>query len=149
MPSLLPRSYIPQTMTDIGEGNVGKSIDRKTSIFEVKWDKNFKIYYSKTHSNKASIIMEGHRGDSPPKLMILGKKSLAQEVRQKRDMSDRCVCKMSNCVTVRPVRVHLTPKLYIAFFIRNLMLNIFLFDNFFEKSCIFRENRKKLFWGRI
>ncbi len=34
-------------------------------------------------------------------------------------------------------------------FIRNLMRNIFLFDNFFEKSCIFRENRKKLFWGRI
>ncbi len=27
------------------------------------------------------------------------------------------------------------------------MLNIFLFDNFIEKSCIFRENRKKLFWG--
>ncbi len=25
----------------------------------------------------------------------------------------------------------------------------FLFNNLFEKSCIFRENRKKLFWGRI
>ncbi len=22
-------------------------------------------------------------------------------------------------------------------------------DNFFEKSCIFKENRKKLFWGRV
>ncbi len=59
------------------------------------------------------------------------------------------VCNTSNCVTVRPVRGHLTSKINIAFFIRNLMPNIFLFDNFFEKSCIFRENRKKLFWGRI
>ncbi len=54
-----------------------------------------------------------------------------------------------NCVTVPSVRGHLTLKMNIAFFIRNLMLNIFLFDNFFEKSCIFWENRKKLFWGRI
>ncbi len=87
------------------------------------------------------------------------KKSLAQEVRQKTDISERrsnfapfnpyFACNTSNCVTVRPVRGHLTPKMNIAFFIRNLMLNIFLFNNFFEKSCIFRENRKKLFWGRI
>ncbi len=59
------------------------------------------------------------------------------------------VCNASNCVTVRPVRGHLTPKMNIAFFIRNLMPNIFLIDNFFEKSCIFRGNRKKLFWGCI
>ncbi len=59
------------------------------------------------------------------------------------------VCNTSNCITVRPVRGHLTPKMNIIFFIRNLMLNIFLFNNFFEKSCIFRENLKKLFWGRI
>ncbi len=59
------------------------------------------------------------------------------------------VCNTSNCVTVRPVRGHLTPKMNIAFFIRYLTLNIFLFDNFFEQSCIFREKRKKLFWGRI
>ncbi len=80
---------------------------------------------------------------------------------QKNDISERrsnkgwvpfnpyFVCNTSNCVTVRPVKDHLTPKMNIAFFIRNLMLNIFLFDNFFEKSRIFRENRKKLFWGRI
>ncbi len=55
------------------------------------------------------------------------------------------VCNTSNCVTVRPVRGHLTPKMNITFFIRNLIRNIFLFNNFFEKSCIFRENRKKLF----
>ncbi len=88
------------------------------------------------------------------------KKSLAQEVRQKRDISEHTskgwrvlnpyfVCNTSNYVTVRRVRGHLTQKMNIAFFIRNLMLNIFLFNNFFEKSCIFRENRKKLFWGRI
>ncbi len=59
------------------------------------------------------------------------------------------VGKTSNCVTVRPVMGHLTPKMNIAFFIRNLILNIFLFKNFFEKSCIFRETRKKVFWGRI
>ncbi len=58
-------------------------------------------------------------------------------------------CNTSNCVTVRPVRDHLTPKVNITCFIRNLMLNIFLFDNFFEKSCTFRENRKKLFRRRI
>ncbi len=29
------------------------------------------------------------------------------------------------------------------------MPNIFLINSFFEKSCIFRENRKKLFWGRF
>ncbi len=59
------------------------------------------------------------------------------------------VCNTSNCVTVRPVRGHVAPKMNIAFFIRNSILNIFLFHNFFEKNCIFRENRKKLFWGRI
>ncbi len=57
------------------------------------------------------------------------------------------VCNMSNCVTVRPVMGHLTPKINIAFFIRNLMPNICLFDNFFEKSCIFRENGKKTVLG--
>ncbi len=87
------------------------------------------------------------------------KEILAQEMRQKSDISERgskvapfnpyFVCNTFNCVTVRPVRGHLTPKMIIAFFIRNLMMNIFLFNNFFEKSCIFRENRKKLFWGRI
>ncbi len=88
-------------------------------------------------------------------------KSLAQEVRQKSDISERrskgwrglrpfnpyFVCNTSNCDTVRPVRGHLTPKINIVFFSRNLMLNIFLFNNFLQKSCIFRENRKKLFWG--
>ncbi len=86
------------------------------------------------------------------------KKSLAQEVRPKSDISERrskhpfnpyFVCNTSNCATVRPVSGHLTPKMNIAFFIRNLMLNIFLFNNFLEKKCIFRENSKKLFWGRI
>ncbi len=67
-------------------------------------------------------------------------------MRQKSDISK---CSTSNCVTVRPVRGYLTSKMNMAFFIRNLMLNIFLFNNFFEKSCIFRENRKKLFRGRI
>ncbi len=84
-------------------------------------------------------------------------------MRQKRDISEQevrveggeapfnpyFVCNTTNCVTVRPLRGHLPQKMNIAFFIRNLMLNIFLFDNFFEKSCIFRENSKKLFRGRI
>ncbi len=88
------------------------------------------------------------------------KKSVAQEVRQKkifRNIEVRVegdidpfnpyfVCNASNCVTVRPVRGHLTPKMNIAFFIRNLMLNIFLLNNFFEKSNIVGENRGK-FWG--
>ncbi len=51
-------------------------------------------------------------------------------------------------VAVRPARAHLTLKMNITFFIRNLMLNIFLFHNFFEKkTSIFRENHEKLFWG--
>ncbi len=85
--------------------------------------------------------------------MRKSKKSLAQEVCQKSNISERApfnpyfVCNTFNCVTVPPVRGHLTPKMNITFFIRNLMLNISLFDNFFEKSCIFRENRKKRFGG--
>ncbi len=65
------------------------------------------------------------------------KKSLAQEVRQKRDFWN-VVCNTSNCITVRLVRGHLTPKMNIAFFIRNLMRNIFLFNNFFEKKMYFQ-----------
>ncbi len=56
------------------------------------------------------------------------KKSLAQEVSQKRDISERFapfnlyfVCNTSNCVTVRPVKGHLTPKINIAYFIRNFV----------------------------
>ncbi len=48
----------------------------------------------------------------------------------------------SSCVTVRPVRGLLTPKMNIAFFIRSLMLNIFLFNNFFEKA-VFSEKTVK------
>ncbi len=81
-------------------------------------------------------------------MRVSNQKSMAQEGRQKRDISKRR-SNTSNCVTVRPVRDHLTPKMNITLFIKNLMLNIFLFNNFFEKSFIFRENRKKLFWGRI
>ncbi len=57
------------------------------------------------------------------------KKSLAREVRQESDFSERrrveggfvpfnpyFVCNTSDCVTVRPVRGHLTPKMNIAFF---------------------------------
>ncbi len=44
------------------------------------------------------------------------------------------LCNTSNCVTVRLLRSHLSPKMNIAFFIRNLRLNIFLFNNFFEKK---------------
>ncbi len=59
------------------------------------------------------------------------------------------VCNTSNCVTVRPDRGHLTLRINIAFFIRNLMLNIFFSTVFSKKSCIVRENSKKLFWGCI
>ncbi len=75
------------------------------------------------------------------------KKSLTQEARQKSDISD--VCNTSNCVTVRPVRGHLTPKMNIGLLYQKFDAEYFLFHNFFEKSCTFRENSKKLFWGRI
>ncbi len=35
----------------------------------------------------------------------------------------------------------------ITFFYQKLDAEYFLFDNFFEKSSIFQENREKLFWG--
>ncbi len=84
-----------------------------------------------------------------PLIDELKKISDARSASEERYYGTYFLCNTSNCVTVLPVRGHLTPKMNITFFIRNLMLNIFLFKNFFEKSCIFRENRKKLFWGRI
>ncbi len=54
-----------------------------------------------------------------------------------------------HCVTVRPVRGHFTPEKNITFFIKNWMLNIFLFNNFFKKSSIFSGNNEKLFWEHI
>ncbi len=61
----------------------------------------------------------------------------------------------SGCMTIFRDRVCLTPKMNIIFLITNKMLNTFLFGNFFKKSSIFRENRKKLFrsiwpflWGK-
>ncbi len=57
------------------------------------------------------------------------------------------VCNTSDRVTVRPVRGHLTPKMNIDFFIKNLMLNIFLFNNFFEKKATFSEKPAKNCFG--
>ncbi len=48
------------------------------------------------------------------------------------------VCNTSNCVTVRPIRSQLTPKMNIAFFIWNLMLNIF-YSTIFSKKAVFSE----------
>ncbi len=42
---------------------------------------------------------------------------------------------------------HLTPKWSITFFMGNEVLNIFLFNSFFDKSNIFRENGEKKFGG--
>ncbi len=74
------------------------------------------------------------------------KKTVALEVRQKNDISIRrsegsplqlLLClQHDHWVTVRPVRGHLTLKMNITFSIRNQTLNIFLFNNFFEKSSI-------------
>ncbi len=58
-----------------------------------------------------------------------------------------CFCNTSNCITVRPVGGHLTPKMNKAFFIRNLMLNIFLFTNFFEKQLYFKRKLQKNCFG--
>ncbi len=74
---------------------------------------------------------------------IFGAGSASEEV----PFNPYFVCNTSNCVTVRPVRDHFTLKMNIAFFIRNLMPNIFFIRQFFRKQL--RENRKKLFWGRI
>ncbi len=57
------------------------------------------------------------------------------------------VCNTSNCVTVRPVRDHLTPKMNIDFFIRNLMLNIFFYSTIFSKKAVFSEKTAKNCFG--
>ncbi len=44
-------------------------------------------------------------------------------------------------------RGHLAPKMNITFYITNYRLNTFLFNNFFEKSSIFRGNHGKPFLG--
>ncbi len=56
------------------------------------------------------------------------------------------VCNTSNCVTVRPVRGHLTPKMNIAFSVKNLMLNIF-YSTIFSKKAAFSEKTAKNCFG--
>ncbi len=83
------------------------------------------------------------------------KKSLAQEVRQKRNISE---CSPPLTITLFATRPRgqcaackgssYTKNEY-NFPIRNLMANIFLFDNFFEKSSILWENCEKLFRQHI
>ncbi len=55
----------------------------------------------------------------------------------------------SRWVTAQPVRGHLTPKMNIILFYQKLDAEYFLFVNFFEKSNIFRQDGKKLFWWHI
>ncbi len=56
------------------------------------------------------------------------------------------ICNTSNCVTVRPVRGHLTPKMNIAFSIRNLMLNI-SYSTIFSKKTVFSQKPAKNCFG--
>ncbi len=53
----------------------------------------------------------------------------------------------SYCVTVRPVRCHLTPKMNIAFFHQKFNDEYFFIPQFFRKKLYFQRNCKKLFWG--
>ncbi len=50
------------------------------------------------------------------------------------------------CVTVRPVKGHLTPKINITFFIRNSMPNIF-YSAIFLKKAVFSEKTVKNCFG--
>ncbi len=52
-----------------------------------------------------------------------------------------------NCVTVRPVRCHLTPKMNIAFFITNLILKFFSLTIFLKKAIFSEKNAKNCFGG--
>ncbi len=88
--------------------------------------------------------------------MDKNKKSVAQEVRQKRDISkgrSKCPLLSLFCLqhgrweTVRPVRGHFTLKINITLFIRNWMLNIFLFNNFFKKAVFSEKIVKICFLG--
>ncbi len=87
----------------------------------------------------------------PKKITVLFnsvlKKSLAQEVRQNRDISERrskveggeLYFQHGRWVDVRPVRSHLTPKINITFYIRNLMQNIYFFiQQSFQKKLYFQ-----------
>ncbi len=84
------------------------------------------------------------------------KKYLAQGVRQKRDISERRRVEGGKApfnpyltrptVTVRPARGRLTPKMNIAFFIRNLILNFFI-QQFFRKKLYFQSKLQKTVLG--
>ncbi len=82
------------------------------------------------------------------------KKSLTQEVRQKSDISDRRNKPPSTLTSfaTRPPGHCATGEE--SFYDKNeynqkLDAEYSLFNNFFEKSSIFRENHEKLFWGHI
>ncbi len=88
-------------------------------------------------------------------------KSLAQEVRQKSDISERrskgwrgfvpfnsyFLCNTSNYVTVRPVRGHLTPKMNIAFFYQKFDAEYFFIQQFFRKKLYFQRKPQKTVLG--
>ncbi len=102
----------------------------------------------------------------PPKnikLHIKIIKSPAQDVRQKNDISERrskawrgrnhlqallCLQHVQLCHCATCPGSSYTKNEYSLFY-QKFDAEYFLSDNFFEKSCIFREKRKKLFWGRI
>ncbi len=68
-------------------------------------------------------------------------------MRQKSDISER---RSKGRLTVSLCDLsggHLTPKMNIALFIRNLMLNIFLFNIFFEKKLHFQGKPQKNVFG--
>ncbi len=56
------------------------------------------------------------------------------------------VCNTSNCVTVRPVKGHLTQKMNIAFFIWNWCW-IFFYSTIFSKKAVFSEKTAKNCFG--
>ncbi len=123
---------------------VRRAIFRKVKVRVEGGKAPFNPYFVCNTSN--CVTVQPARGHLTPKMNIA---FFIRNLMPNAPFNPYFVCNTSNCVTVRPVRGHLTPKMNITFFIRNLMLNMFLFNNVFEKSCIFRENHKKPFWGRI
>ncbi len=81
------------------------------------------------------------------------KKSLAQEVRQKSDILERRSKEPLLCLQHVQLRHCATcqgsshSKNEYSLFYQKFEVEYFLFNNFFEKNCIFRENRKNCFGG--
>ncbi len=124
------------------------------------FDSDTKLYITplQEHSHTSMLVL--HSCDYSQLGVKNVEKSLAQEVRQKNDISDcrsqgwkppstltlfaaRQLCHYATC------QGSSYTKNEYSLFYQKFDAEYFFMQQFFRKSCIFRENRKKLLGGRI